>query len=344
MFRIDNTQASDVNADMDAPGECAFCGISKFDVWQRRQMTRNTDISLKRCTACYSVRYCGVYCQKKHRKQHKVECKENAEKRRAFNNQLFEKELCTEITPLPPRPECDICMQIMPPNGTEKYYGCCGKIICVACSMRTGVDQYRVYDDMMTLARNFGRGCRGEFDPMAMVRKVEAEAQKAETCPFCRSPDSILPIHMPTTKKHFIRREQCLESRADKGDSRAALELAWVHARGQSAAALSNFNDDDEIEDDACEGSPAKSLEYTKKAASLGNAKAYYDLSAIHRADYNADDYLSCLNQAVDLGNAAAPWKRSNSRLLWSTTKFLHLLDTAKTSFQSSLLVTRRDM
>ena len=311
MFRIDSTQASGLNEEIDAPGECASCGISSLEVWQRRQMTKNTDISLKRCTACYSVRYCGVTCQKKHRKQHREECKENADKRRAFNNQLFEKELCTEITPLPPRPDCDICMHIMPLDVSKsKYYGCCGKMVCLACSMRSGVDRFSMCEDMMENARvgmaRYG-GLFGFFngqDPMDMVRKLEAEAQKVDTCPFCRSPDSILPVWR--TKKHFIRREQCLESRVDKGDSRAALELAWAHARGESAAALSNFNDDDEIEDDAFEGSHAKALEYLKKAASMGNARAYEELSTLHRADYNADDYLFCLNQAVELGNAQA--------------------------------------
>jgi len=137
------------------------------------------------------------------------------------------------------------------------------------------------------------------------VAECESSLNKGKTCPFCRSPDSILPTY-GTTKKHMLRREQCLESQADKGDSRAVLELSYLHSRGQSAAALSNFNDDEVIEDDACEPSIMKALEYCKKAASMGNAKAYYELSGKHREEYNADDYFVCLNQAVDLGNVAA--------------------------------------
>eukprot|EP00984_Skeletonema_dohrnii_P007364 scaffold2671_cov81-Skeletonema_dohrnii-CCMP3373.AAC.4 len=46
---------------------CAACGIAGGD-----------DIKLKKCTACKSVRYCGVKCQKEHRPQHKKECKKRA--------------------------------------------------------------------------------------------------------------------------------------------------------------------------------------------------------------------------------------------------------------------------
>jgi hypothetical protein len=46
---------------------CAACGIAGED-----------DIQLKTCTACKSVRYCSVKCQKEHRSQHKRECKKRA--------------------------------------------------------------------------------------------------------------------------------------------------------------------------------------------------------------------------------------------------------------------------
>eukprot|EP00985_Skeletonema_marinoi_P030096 scaffold30504_cov80-Skeletonema_marinoi.AAC.1 len=46
---------------------CASCGIGQVD-----------DIKLKKCTACYLVRYCSVKCQKEHRPQHKRACKKRA--------------------------------------------------------------------------------------------------------------------------------------------------------------------------------------------------------------------------------------------------------------------------
>ena len=46
---------------------CASCGVAGGD-----------DIKLKRCTACFLVRYCSVKCQKEHRPKHKKECKKRA--------------------------------------------------------------------------------------------------------------------------------------------------------------------------------------------------------------------------------------------------------------------------
>eukprot|EP00985_Skeletonema_marinoi_P019891 scaffold11569_cov180-Skeletonema_marinoi.AAC.1 len=46
---------------------CAVCGTEEVD-----------DIKLRKCTACYLVRYCSVKCQKEHRRQHKMECKKRA--------------------------------------------------------------------------------------------------------------------------------------------------------------------------------------------------------------------------------------------------------------------------
>eukprot|EP00985_Skeletonema_marinoi_P026872 scaffold21234_cov73-Skeletonema_marinoi.AAC.1 len=46
---------------------CASCGTAEVD-----------DIKLKTCTACKSVRYCSIKCQKEHRSQHKRACKKRA--------------------------------------------------------------------------------------------------------------------------------------------------------------------------------------------------------------------------------------------------------------------------
>eukprot|EP00984_Skeletonema_dohrnii_P017230 scaffold7802_cov115-Skeletonema_dohrnii-CCMP3373.AAC.1 len=46
---------------------CASCGIAEVD-----------DIKLKKCTACYLVKYCSVKCQRNHRPQHKRACKKRA--------------------------------------------------------------------------------------------------------------------------------------------------------------------------------------------------------------------------------------------------------------------------
>jgi len=46
---------------------CANCGKQGSDI-----------VKLKNCTACRLVKYCGVDCQKAHRKQHKKACKQRA--------------------------------------------------------------------------------------------------------------------------------------------------------------------------------------------------------------------------------------------------------------------------
>ena len=51
----------------DGVGACANCGKHGSEV-----------VKLKNCTACRLVKYCGVDCQKVHRKQHKKACKQRA--------------------------------------------------------------------------------------------------------------------------------------------------------------------------------------------------------------------------------------------------------------------------
>ena len=89
---------------------CASCG--------------NADASLKACTACKLVKYCGVECQVAHRPAHKKACKKRA--RELFDVQLFA---------LPPKTEeCPICMIPLPYSDDESsYMSCCGKTICNGC-------------------------------------------------------------------------------------------------------------------------------------------------------------------------------------------------------------------
>ncbi|EJK44165.1 hypothetical protein THAOC_37324, partial [Thalassiosira oceanica] len=51
----------------DGDGICANCGKHGSDT-----------VKLKNCTACRLVKYCGVDCQRDHRKQHKKTCKQRA--------------------------------------------------------------------------------------------------------------------------------------------------------------------------------------------------------------------------------------------------------------------------
>ena len=123
-------------------------------------------------------------------------------------------------------------------------------------------------------------------------------------CPFCRSTVDIL-VH---TKEQQRRREECLLSRANNSDSRAFLELALTHQVGRSLNAFEKLGCD---EDDMLltKGQPipdqVTAVKYFETSAALGNGDSYYyyELSKLHRTNYNASDFLSCLEKATNLGN-----------------------------------------
>ena len=105
--------SSAAETESDAMKCCACCGIAGGD-----------DIKLKKCTACYLVKYCSVKCQKDHRSQHKKECKKRAA------------ELKDEILFKQPESscfgECPICC--LPLDVSKSgFYTCCSKRICDGC-------------------------------------------------------------------------------------------------------------------------------------------------------------------------------------------------------------------
>jgi TPR repeat protein len=94
---------------------CAACGTPECD-----------DIKLKTCTACKSVRYCGVKCQKNHRPKHKKACKKRAAELR--DELLFKQPESSHLG------DCPICMIPLPLHKTKsKYLSCCSKVICDGC-------------------------------------------------------------------------------------------------------------------------------------------------------------------------------------------------------------------
>jgi tetratricopeptide (TPR) repeat protein len=95
---------------------CAACGTPECD-----------DITLKTCTACKSVRYCGVECQKNHRPQHKRKCKKRAAELR--DELLFKQPESTHLG------DCPICMIPLPLDPENSaFLSCCGKVACNGCA------------------------------------------------------------------------------------------------------------------------------------------------------------------------------------------------------------------
>ena len=64
---VGNQQSRVGRACRGSPDVCASCGKGSDG--------EGGTVKLKECTACRLVKYCGVECQKAHRKQHKKACK-----------------------------------------------------------------------------------------------------------------------------------------------------------------------------------------------------------------------------------------------------------------------------
>ena len=94
---------------------CASCGKVEGD-----------DIQLRTCTACKSVRYCGVACQRNHRSQHKKACKKRAAELR--DEILFKQPESSHMG------DCPICLLPLPLDEDKySFHACCSKQVCIGC-------------------------------------------------------------------------------------------------------------------------------------------------------------------------------------------------------------------
>ena len=103
----------------DGEEACANCGKQGSDT-----------VKLKSCTACRLVKYCGVDCQRAHRKQHKKACKQRAAELK--DEQLYSQGL--------ERHEGDFCPLCtlpipLPVWQHSVFVVCCMKQICKGCIM-----------------------------------------------------------------------------------------------------------------------------------------------------------------------------------------------------------------
>ena len=120
--------SSAVETESDAMQHCASCGITGRD-----------DIKLKKCTACYLVRYCSVKCQKDHRPKHKKECKKRAAE--LHDELLFKQPESNHWG------DCPICCLPIPIDPEHSIFtSCCSKHICSGCNL---VNQKRERDQRL---------------------------------------------------------------------------------------------------------------------------------------------------------------------------------------------------
>jgi len=98
---------------------CANCGKQGSDT-----------VKLKNCTACRLVKYCGVDCQRAHRKQHKKTCKQRAA-------ELQDEQVYSQGHKRPEGEFCPLCtLPIpLPVNENSLFEVCCMKRICLGCDL-----------------------------------------------------------------------------------------------------------------------------------------------------------------------------------------------------------------
>ena len=110
---------NDVPIIIDGAEACANCGEQGSDT-----------VKLRNCTACRLVKYCGVDCQKVHRKQHKKECKQRAA-------ELKDEKLYSQGCERPEGDFCPICTLPIPlPMDEHSVFNvCCMKQVCNGCVM-----------------------------------------------------------------------------------------------------------------------------------------------------------------------------------------------------------------
>ena len=166
---------------------CAGCGKAEVD-----------DIKLRTCTACKSVRYCGVKCQREHRPKHKRACKKRADELR--DEILFRQ---PESNHLGDCPICCLPLSIDPQKST--LMACCSKVICDGC--------------------NYANQMR------------ELEGRLVPACPFCRHsvPKTKAEIIKNLMKRAEVNDPVAMcemgKKRCDEGDFDGAFEY-WTKAAG----------------------------------------------------------------------------------------------------------------
>ena len=108
-----------IAVDCGSTGVCANCGKHGSDT-----------VKLKKCTACRIVKYCGVDCQRAHRKQHKKACKQRVV-------ELEDEQLYSQGQERPEGDCCPICTLpiSLPMNEQSLFKWCCMKLICKGCSL-----------------------------------------------------------------------------------------------------------------------------------------------------------------------------------------------------------------
>ena len=226
---------------------CANCG----------KLGSDTAIKLKNCTACRLVKYCGVDCQRAHRKQHKKACKQRAA-------ELRDKQLYSQGLERMEGDFCPICTLAIPlPTDRHSVFNaCCMERICDGCIL--AAQKRGMFDCAF---------CRtpitdDDSDVLAMVQARVAKKDPAA-------------INTLGQKYHY-------GSLGLQKDMRRAVELWTEAAELGSIEALYNLGNA-YFHGDGVEQDEAKAAEFFTKAAMQGNFESRYNLGCIEAQKGNWD-------------------------------------------------------
>ena len=229
-------------------GVCANCGKSCD--------SEGGPIKLKDCTACRLVKYCGVDCQKAHRKQHKKACKQRAE-------ELKDERLYGLGHERPEGDFCPICTLPIPlPMEKHSIFKvCCMKMICDGCD-------YAARIRGMTCCQF----CRTpKPTPNSRIAMIQARVKKKD------------PAAIHYLGQHYYYGESGLQK-----DSRKAFELCTEAAELGYLEAIFDLG----VAYERGEGvgrDKAKAVEFYKKAAMQGNVMSRHNLG-YHEAEKGNHD------------------------------------------------------
>ena len=237
---------------------CASCGTAGGD-----------DIKLKRCNACYLVRYCSVKCQKDHRPKHKKECKKRAAELR--EELLFKQPESSHLG------DCPICCLPMPIDKEKSiFYTCCSKLICKGCSFAN--------------------------------MKREAEGRLQYKCPFCRKDkpktleenNELLQKRIEANEPVAMRETGVI--RYERGDYKAAFDY-WTRA-----ASLGDVEAHYQLstlyhEGKGVEKDEKKLKHHLTEAAIGGHPDARFNLACLEGRNGRVDRAVKHFIIAAKLGN-----------------------------------------
>ena len=239
---------------------CASCGAAEGD-----------DVQLRTCTACKSVQYCGVTCQRNHRPKHKKACKKRAAELR--DEILFKQPESTH------RGDCPICCVPMPiEDGKATSYTCCSKYICSGCC----------------------------FTDLSRQRR---ENIRVQTCPFCRQPAGSGSDE--ATDKNFMKRVAANDPAAlgqlgvehfRKGEYNGAFKYLTKAAELGDADAHFNLSVM-YMKGEGVEKDEKKKIYHLEEAAIAGHPDARHNLAFCEEGNGRVDRAVKHLIIAANLGH-----------------------------------------